>query len=209
MNKKKLAFFWETIWSWLKVPTVYRIFRAFTDCNMQEMFVREHLRPKKGMRILDIGCGTADVLKILPQVRYVGFDINQEYIRAAQKNYRDRGIFLVRKIEHMKEAPYKPYDLVLAKGLIHHLPDAAVNHLLHFAHNALRPGGRFVALDGVFTPQQGFWARYFVSRDRGRFVRNFKDHKNLYSNIFPSTQFFIYENLLRFPYTLLATESTK
>jgi SAM-dependent methyltransferase len=176
---------------------------------MQEMFVKKHLRPKTGMKILDIGCGTGDVLKLLPKVQYVGFDINQRYIRTAKKNYREGGVFLVRKIEQMNKAPYGPYDLVLAKGLIHHLPDAAVDHLLHFAHNALRPGGRLVTLDGVFTPKQGFWARYFVSRDRGRFVRNFKDHKTFFSNIFPSTRCFIYEDLLRFPYTLVAAESTK
>jgi SAM-dependent methyltransferase len=176
---------------------------------MQEMFVKKHLRPKIGMKILDIGCGTADVLTILPKVQYVGFDINQRYIRTAKKNYRGGGVFLVRKIEQMNKAPYGPYDLVLAKGLIHHLPDAAALHLLQFAHDALRVGGRLVTLDGVLTPKQGFWARYFVSHDRGRHVRTLSAYRALFRHLFPKTAFFVYDDLLRFPYTLLVTESRK
>lgn len=173
------------------------------------MFVRNHLRPKIGMKILDIGCGTADVLRKLPKVRYVGFDINRDYIRTAQKNYRGRGTFLVRKIEQMNKAPHSPYDLVLAQGLIHHLPDAAALHLLQFARRALRPGGRLVTLDGVLTPRQGFWARYFVSHDRGRHVRSLSAYRALFRQVFPNATFSVYDDLLRFPYTLLMVEAPK
>lgn len=191
------------------MPLVYRAFRSFTDRDMPQMFVRKHLRPKTGMKILDIGCGTADVLKKLPKVEYVGFDINQEYIRTAQKCYRGRGTFLVRKIEKMKKAPYQPYDLVLAQGLIHHLPDAAALHLLQFARRALRPGGRLVTLDGVLTPRQGFWARYFVSRDRGRHVRTLAEYRVLVRSVFPGLKTFVYDGILRFPYTLLVIETSR
>ena len=176
---------------------------------MQEMFVEKHLRPKTGMKILDIGCGTADVLKLLPKVQYVGFDINQKYIQTAKKNYRKRGVFLVRKIEQMNKAPSGPYDLVLAKGLIHHLPDEVAVHLLRVAHDALRVGGRFVTLDGVLSPQQGFWARYFVSHDRGRHVRTLSAYRTLLRHVFAKADFSVYDDLLRFPYTLLVTESRK
>jgi len=176
---------------------------------MQEMFVEKHLRPKTGMKILDIGCGTADVLKLLPKVQYVGFDINQKYIRTAKKNYKGAGVFLVRKIEQMNKAPSGPYDLVLAKGLIHHLPDEVAVHLLRFAHDALRVEGRLVTLDGVLTPKQGFWARYFVSHDRGRHVRTLSAYRALFQRVLPETAFYVYDDLLRFPYTLLATESRK
>lgn len=173
------------------------------------MFVRKHLRPQTGMKILDIGCGTADVLRKLPKVRYVGFDINRDYIRTAKKSYRGQGVFLVRQIEKMKKAPYQPYDLVLAQGLIHHLPDAAALHLLQFARRALRSGGRLVTLDGVLTPRQGFWARYFVSHDRGRHVRTLSAYRALFRRVFPKATFFVYDNLLRFPYTLLMVEASR
>ena len=85
----------------------------------------------------------------------------------------------------------------------------AALHLLQFARRALRSGGRLVTLDGVLTPRQGFWARYFVSHDRGRHVRTLSAYRALFRRVFPKATFFAYDNLLRFPYTLLVVEASR
>jgi len=161
------------------------------------------------MKILDIGCGPGDFLRYLHGVEYVGFDNNPAYIQAARTAYGHRATFLVRDLRKVKSLPHSRFDLVLAKGLIHHLPDAAALHLLQFARRALRPGGRLVTLDGVLTPRQGFWARYFVSRDRGRHVRTLAEYRVLVRSVFPGLKTFVYDGILRFPYTLLVIETTR
>jgi len=32
------------------------------------------------MRVLDIGCGPGNILKLMPDTEYVGFDLNPHYI---------------------------------------------------------------------------------------------------------------------------------
>ena len=160
------------------------------------------------MKILDIGCGPGDFLHYLQDVEYVGFDNNAAYIREAERRYGHRATFLVRDLRRVKSLPRGPFDIVLAKGLIHHLSDQEALHLLALARRHLKPGGRFVCLEGVYTKQQGFWARYFVSRDRGRHVRTLAGYRALLRSVFRGVKTFVYDGILRFPYTLLVIEAT-
>jgi cyclopropane fatty-acyl-phospholipid synthase-like methyltransferase len=46
----------------------------------REWIVRDLIHPFPGMRILDLGCGPAQILSFLPDdVTYVGYDMSAEY----------------------------------------------------------------------------------------------------------------------------------
>jgi hypothetical protein len=78
------------------------------------------------MRILDLGCGTAEILGALPtDITYVGYDMSPEYIAAAQNRFAGRGTFHCRLLEQAEVAALEPFDLVLGIGVLHHLDDAA------------------------------------------------------------------------------------
>lgn len=47
--------------------------------------VHEVLQPKAGMKILDVGCGPANVLSYLPAVDYTGIDLNEKHIAYARQ----------------------------------------------------------------------------------------------------------------------------
>lgn len=209
MKNNILNAFWAKVWGWLETPLVYRWFRRMVDRNLPEIFAERHVRARPGMKILDIGCGPGDFLRYLHGVEYVGFDNNPAYIQAARKRYGHLATFLVRDLRKVKSLPRSRFDLVLAKGLIHHLADPEARHLLVFAWRHLKPGGRFVGLEGVYTPTQGFWARYFVSRDRGRHVRTLAEYRVLVRSVFRGLKTFVYDGILRFPYTLLVIEATR
>ncbi len=166
-------------------PAVYDVFQALmgADRGRREL-VTQHIRPVEGMRLLDIGCGTARILDYLPPLTYHGFDLSQEYIDVAVARYRERGTFRCAMVEEATLQDEPSYDLVLAVGVLHHLDDEAVLKLLGLAKSALKEGGRLVTLDPCFERDQNPIARFLVSKDRGQNVRSAEQYRELGGNVF-------------------------
>ena len=62
---------------WLKVPFLYNFFQEVIGGNaLRRKFIQNHVRPRPGDKIIDIGCGPAQILPWLPDVEYLGFDVN-------------------------------------------------------------------------------------------------------------------------------------
>jgi cyclopropane fatty-acyl-phospholipid synthase-like methyltransferase len=164
---------------------IYDFFQTLmgADRNRRE-FVAKHIRPVEGMRLLDIGCGTARILDYLPPLTYNGFDLSQEYIDQAVERYQGRGTFRCAMVEKATLQDEPSYDIVLAVGVLHHLDDEAVLQLLGLAKAELREGGRLVTIDPCFDDAQNPIARFLVSRDRGQNVRSAEQYRDLAFTIF-------------------------
>ena len=134
------------------------------------VLVKEHIRPKSTDRILEIGCGPGTLAPFLPTTDYVGFDANPEYIKLAQRRFPGLQ-FVCERVSEYTLAERGSFDIVLAFGILHHLDDAEAVQLFRIAHDALKPGGRLVTHDGVWTSNQSGIAKYLLARDRGQFVR--------------------------------------
>ncbi len=71
-------------------PWFYKTFRRMVTTNTGRIgLVEDYLKPHPGDSVLDIGCGTADVLDDLPDVRYFGFNASEEYIDLAARAKAD------------------------------------------------------------------------------------------------------------------------
>lgn len=191
-------------------PSVYRAFGALIGAEPgRRRFVRDHVRAEAGWRVLDIGCGPADLLPHLPDVTYVGFDANPAYIEAARARHGARGAFHRARVCEEGLDAHADYDLVLAIGLLHHLDDEEGARLFTLARRALRPGGRLVTLDGCFAQGQSRLARFFLSRDRGAHVRTERGYVQLARRAFSSVRVTVREDLLRLPYTHVILECVR
>jgi SAM-dependent methyltransferase len=60
--------------------------------------------------------------------------------------------------------------VVPALGIAHHLEDAEAQRLFQIAYDALKPGGKLITFDGVWTDGQSPAARWLLARDRGLYV---------------------------------------
>ncbi|MGC1479414.1 MAG: class I SAM-dependent methyltransferase [Chthoniobacterales bacterium] len=198
-----IKLFWKALGS-------SRVYRAFVDVVGAEAFRKrlaaDFVRAKSGDRVLDIGCGPADWIEMLPGVEYVGLDFNEDYIRAAKEKYGDRGSFEVASVGPELLERYRDFDLSLAMGVLHHLNNEEARSLLTLAAMALKPGGRFVSLDGVVSSDQSEWARKMVLRDRGRFVRRTAEYEQLAKEAFGTVKCRVLHGQLRIPYTHLVME---
>jgi SAM-dependent methyltransferase len=198
----------------LALPAAYNLFQNLVGApGARRRWIRECLKPFPGARILDIGCGTAELLDLLPlDVDYTGFDMSPAYIEAARRRYGSRGRFTCGTVEALGEygkgqaagrddGHDKGYDIAMAFGVLHHLNDGEARGLFRAARKALKPGGRMVTLDCAFVPDQSRLARFFVARDRGRNVRDPDGYAALAREGFAGVETLVWRNPLRIPYT--------
>lgn len=167
-------------------PAVYESFQRIMGAKRgRDWIVGDLIRPFPGMRILDLGCGPAEVLSHLPDdVDYVGYDMSAEYIAAANAKFGNRGTFHCRLLEQAEVATLDPFDLVMGIGVLHHLDDDTARQFMTLAKAALKPGGRVLTVDPCFEPGQNPIARFLISKDRGQHVRNKVGYRALTDGIF-------------------------
>jgi SAM-dependent methyltransferase len=137
----------------LALPAVYRLFRRIVLGDGGRIYMADYVKPVKGEKVFDIGCGPGDILEYLPPVDYVGFDINPKYIEAAQHRFGGRGRFFCGDVglSSLDEGA-GTFDLALVTGVVHHLDDDHAGRLFELAHRALKPGGRLITFDGCLVP---------------------------------------------------------
>jgi SAM-dependent methyltransferase len=190
----------------LALPFVYDTFQQLVGAYAWRRRVIENQvlgELEQAGALLDIGCGTADVLSYLPQaVRYVGFDRNPSYIAQAKQRFADRNAqFMCEEFRGTLSGDGDKFDVVLALGLLHHLDDDEALKLFESAANVLKDGGIFLTLDPLIAAEQSPFARYIVTHDRGKNVRTLAHYAELAKARFPQTEAFVDNRPLRIPYT--------
>lgn len=102
----------------------------------------ELLDPRPGERILDLGCGTAQLTAEIARsgAQVTGLDQSPEMLAEARKNFPAL-TFVEGDAAHFTFA--EPFDAIFSNAVLHWVKDAA-GAARSIAH-ALRPGGRFVA----------------------------------------------------------------
>jgi SAM-dependent methyltransferase len=194
----------------LGIPALYSAFSGFVGGDARGKYARQYIRATPGARILDIGCGPADILEHLPAgVDYTGFDTSLQYIESAKGRFGERGRFLCAEVGARIEDLGRDFDIVLANGVLHHLDDGDAIALFRSALDAMRPGGRLVTLDGCFVPGQSRIARYLLSRDRGAFVRTEAGYLRLATTVFRDVKSSVRHDLMRVPYTHIIMECAR
>jgi SAM-dependent methyltransferase len=174
--------------------------------SARRAYAREHLRAQPGQRVLDIGCGTGDILQFLPQVHYLGYDVSARYIERARRRFGERGEFHCHAVDDGLPLGPGSFDLVIAHGVLHHLDDDAARTLFRVARRALKLGGRLVTFDGCFAPDQSATVRLFLWLDRGGHVRDREGYERLARTQFGEVRSVVRHDLIRVPYTHLIME---
>ncbi len=127
------------------------------------------LRPAP-TRILDIGCGTGALLRLLagrfPAADLIGADASKEMLKMActANPFPERLRFIEAQAEGLPFAE-SSFDLILSTISFHHWADQSQG--LHEAARTLAPGGLFLLADHFVTPLQ--WVFFATPGRRKRF----------------------------------------
>lgn len=187
----------------LSSPYIYNAFQNILGARSSRIeFVEHYCKPKTGQRWLDIGCGTAELLKYLPlDIAYVGFDVSETYIQFAKRAYKKRNAkFYTELIADNSLKRLKHFDRIVATGLLHHLDDDEVVQLFKIIKPSLTEGGRFVSIDPCFISGQSFFSKALVKRDRGQNVRYANVYYQLAKSVFENVELTHRNDLLFIPY---------
>ena len=114
----------------ITVPSIYKglMFALGADQAITR-YVNEVLQPKAGLKMLDVGCGPANVLAYLPPLDYTGIDLNEKHIAYARQRYGERGRFLVGNAAGDLKQDEGTFDLINVSALLHHLDNAEAMRL--------------------------------------------------------------------------------
>jgi SAM-dependent methyltransferase len=186
----------------LQSPHVYHLFQSLVARkDARRVIVDEYIRPQPGNRIVDIGCGPGTMLPYLGPVDYIGFDLNAAYIEHAKQTYSGQGTFFQGRVDEAADQLELGIDIVIAIAVLHHLSDQETRALFAAANRILRPGGRLITFDNVFTSPQNPIARLLIRLDRGKSVRTAGGYLSLAKEGFGEVEVDIRSDLLRIPYT--------
>jgi len=189
----------------LSQPAMYNFTQNILGARKaRKVLVEDYFPQRKGLSVLDIGCGTAEILEFLPDdVHYVGFDASTQYIAQAKKRFGHRGEFFSELVKSAHLENLEKFDIVLAFGLLHHLDTPEAETLFQIAANALDEDGAVITIDPCFTSEQSSIARWLIEHDRGQDVRDEKGYQQLAEGFFSSIYSAPRYDLLRVPYTYL------
>jgi SAM-dependent methyltransferase len=185
----------------LRIPALYNLLQFLVGGSAaRRTIIHEHMRAPAGCKVVDIGCGPGTMLAWMPAVEYVGFDISEAYIESARKQYGPRGTFLVGSTLTLRDDPrVKEADFVVCYGLLHHLSDDEVVHLMEFARDSLKTGGRLVTCDPCWVPNQGAISKWVMNSDRGKSIRTEGGYRQLAEKVFARVEIQVVPGLIRIP----------
>lgn len=191
----------------LSHPRIYLLNQLLVGgIRSRRVVIRDYVKPRLGLRVLDLGCGPGYTSAYFPKPEYYGFDVSVPYIDFANHQYASQGRFFAQLFDETALAWLPSIDVVLMLGLLHHLDDESCSRLLGLAKRAMSRDGRLFTLDGFYEPGQSRIARDLLDRDRGKFIRTQDGYvhlaKQVFGNVLASTR----NDLFHVPYSALILE---
>jgi ubiquinone/menaquinone biosynthesis C-methylase UbiE len=127
---------------------------------------------ERGQRVLEIGCGTGNVLTALGRRRLgieaVGIDPDEGALRKARRKAARRQLPIKYELAYAGELPLpdESFDRVLSSLMLHHLDDEERTRALREVRRVLRPGGQLHVVDLTHNPRGGRGHRHGSVPDR-------------------------------------------
>lgn len=165
----------------------YRLYQKIVRKNNHEYdlfkFIFEDISKSKKIKMLDLCSGDSFILKYVDNYidEYIGIDNNEKYLKKLKvswPNYKflNKDISKLSEIEEIKN--FSP-NLVFMNGAIHHLDDEIIEAIKSYVSRF--ENCMFLSVDPI-KHNNKFVNNVMLYFDRGKFIRNQDQYKNLMKN---------------------------
>jgi len=108
--------------------------------------------PKKGLKILDVGCGTGELSLLFAEMghKVTGIDISRQMLKTAKTKAESRGADITFEEGDAENPPFdtSSFDIVFSRHLLWTLPNP--KKAIENWKRVLRKNGKVVIIDGVW-----------------------------------------------------------
>ena len=134
--------------------------------GLREMAARM-AAPKRGMRVLDVGCGTGAQLAIYEQAgcEVFGIDLSQSMLSIARTKLSEQAVLTTGDATRMPY-PDQAFDLVISSLFLHQLDAGVRSVALDEVKRVVRTEGRIMLVDfhpGPVDSKKGKLTKYLIS----------------------------------------------
>lgn len=177
----------------LSSPQLYRITQnVFGRKKGYLMLLNEYLILKEGDSVLDIGCGTADIVDFFSvNINYIGFDINPGYIEYAQSKYKDKVKLFCKRVSEADANTLEKFDYIISLAVVHHLNDEEAINLYRLGMGLLKTDGIMITVDPTRNNSDSFIAKLLTNNDRGKHIRFPNQYEQLAKTVFSKADSYI------------------
>jgi len=190
------------------IPIVYQTFQKWAAGQHSAILACDYIDSTSTFKVLDVGCGPADIVGHIQYGEYVGLDLNPKYIQTAQRKLYPNATFICADLDQLHSYNFGLFDRIILLGVLHHISDSQVLNLLQTLTKHLAVDGKLITCDPAIEYGQSRLARFLVTHDRGKFVRSSSQYRALIEKSFIINSSDIRHDTLRVPSTQFITSSS-
>jgi len=168
------------IYNLINSPLFYIFFqKIMSGTSFRKKIIIKNIKNSK-VKVLDIGCGPAEVLNYIPNSVYYGYDIDPRSINYAKKKYKDKNHhFFCKKFGKSEIKKLPKIDYVILFGIVHHLNDEEVKNLFELCKKVMKKNAVLLTEDPILIKNQNPIARFLIKNDRGMNIREKSNYLKL------------------------------
>lgn len=188
----------------LENPYLYthlrKIAAGFQENTRQ--FISDNIQKHKCRSVLDLCCGTGDFAIFPSNIKYLGLDVNQSFVKYAQKKYFYCSNIKFKCQNILKTKFQSKYDAIILISTIHHFSDKEMKSLI----KKFKPFvNKIIIVVDIIPNPPSVIAQILLFLDQGSKIRKPKEKIKLFNNDFNLIETKLIKSLFAYQFAMVLT----
>ena len=195
----------------LKYPQVYNFYQRLIGADSYlKKFAYVFLNQGDNIKILDLGCGTSNILKFLTlskkekNISYVGIDVSEKYIEYTKKKFPD-GVYFVQSVCDQINVDMK-FDLIICLAVMAALDDDKLKDMFGVICSKANMSTKIILSDMNCRENANALEKFFYRNERNSYVRREEEYRQIITQYFNIDKVHYWDNVYRIPYSKVIFE---